>query len=881
MTIRRLALLLVLLAAPRLSLAQGRGAAAFGDAVLGLGTTARVLVIGAHPDDEDTNLITWLTRGQHVETAYLSLTRGDGGQNLIGDELGPALGVIRTEELLAARRLDGGHQYFTRAYDFGFSKTAEETFRHWPRDSILKDVVTVVRAFRPHVIVAMFSGTPRDGHGHHQVSGILAREAFDAAADTIRFPRAATSGLGAWTPAKFYRGAYTIDRDKASLVFNVGAYDPLLGRSYAELAAESRSQHLSQGFGIVQAKGARLDYLKLEASHVPANMDGRETSMFAGIDTSWGRFRGAASASVTALIDSLVDARREARARLDLIAPTPMVAPLARVLRLAMAARARIGCPDLPVPRCDGGVGGPGDLAVSLETTIERAKAALIDAAGIGVEAFAEREQVAIGDSVKVAIAVYNQGTQPSVQWEGTEVAMGAGNWPRGFTDAVQHAAPREIRPDSAARDTLWLHADSVPTQPWWLRLPLAGDVFQLPTVRVAGYDVVPQLVLGDDRVHGSAAHVQLSVAGATFAATVAPIVYRYANPARGEQRRPVATVPAISVVLDGDVAYARAGTPIDRAVRVHLRSGATRAREATVSLRLPRGLTAEPRTQRTTLPAFGNGEVTFRVRGTVSAGRERWLAVATSAGESYASGYVPIEYEHIEPRRLYRVAELAVEGVDVQIPASLRVGYIRGVSDNVEPMLEQLGIPVTVIDPATLSQRDLSRFTTIVVGPRAFGANEALMANNDRLLAFARNGGTLVEQYGQYEMTRPGVLPYPITLARPADRVTEEDAAVRILDPASPLLNVPNRIRPGDFADWVQERSSYMPHTWAPEYRTLLSMNDAGEPPKNSGILVAPVGKGTFVYATLAFFRQLPAGNPGAARLFVNLMAAGGRVVP
>ena len=878
MTIRRLALLLVLLTAPRLSLAQGRGAAAFGDAVLGLGTTARVLVIGAHPDDEDTNLITWLTRGQHVETAYLSLTRGDGGQNLIGDELGPALGVIRTEELLAARRLDGGHQYFTRAYDFGFSKSAEETFRHWPRDSILKDVVTVVRAFRPHVIVAMFSGTPRDGHGHHQVSGILAREAFDAAADTVRFPRATTSGLGAWTPAKFYRGAYTIDRDRASLVFNVGAYDPLLGRSYAELAAESRSQHLSQGFGIVQAKGARLDYLKLEASHVPATLDGRETSMFAGMDTSWGRFRGAALGRVaSAELDSLLAAHDSVMRHFDLVRPAGMIRPLSHYVRLARQLRSRIGCADVPVPRCDGPIGGIGDLARSLDLTVARGTHALLEAAGVAVEAFADREEVAVGDSVRVVIAIYNQGPAPigylRARASLTEV-------PPPPESRVVEQAP-VILPDSAWRDTLWVRADSVPTSPWWLRLPRDGDVFQLPVSRVQGFAITRELVVGEDRVSGSRAAVSLSIGEATFAVTVAPIVYRYANPARGEQRRPVATVPAISVVLDGDVAYARAGTPIDRTVRVHLRSGVASARDATVSLRLPRGLTAEPRTQRTTLPAFGNGEVTFRVRGTVAVGRERWLAVATSGGDSYASGYVPIVYEHIEPRRLYRVAELAVEGVDVQIPASLRVGYIRGVSDNVEPMLEQLGIPVTVIDPATLSHRDLSRFTTIVVGPRAFGASEALLANNDRLLAFARNGGTLVEQYGQYEMTRPGVLPYPITLARPADRVTEEDAAVRILDPASPLLNVPNRIRQEDFADWVQERSSYMPHSWAPEYHALLSMNDAGESPKNSGILVAQVGKGTFVYATLAFFRQLPAGNPGAARLFVNLMAAGERVVP
>ena len=250
--------------------------------------TARVLMIGAHPDDEDTQLITWLARGQHVETAYLSLTRGDGGQNLIGNELGPLLGMIRTEELLAARRIDGGRQFFTRAYDFGFSKTADETYTHWPKDSILDDVVTVVRAFRPQIIVAVFSGTPRDGHGHHQVSGILAREVFDAAADTVRFPRSATRGLGPWSPAKFYR-AQRFNPAEATLSFNVGELSPFRGMTYAEIASESRSQHLSQGFGALQRRGTWLDYVKLEASHVSPPI-APEKSMFETLGMGWGRF---------------------------------------------------------------------------------------------------------------------------------------------------------------------------------------------------------------------------------------------------------------------------------------------------------------------------------------------------------------------------------------------------------------------------------------------------------------------------------------------------------------------------------------------------------------------------------------------------------------
>ncbi|HEX6630712.1 MAG TPA: PIG-L family deacetylase, partial [Gemmatimonadaceae bacterium] len=277
-------------AAPRSLDAQERGAAALAQAVDGIGQTMRVLMIGAHPDDEDTQLITWLARGQRVETAYLSLTRGDGGQNLIGNELGEALGAIRTEELLAARRVDGGEQFFTRAYDFGFSKTAEETYRHWPKDSVLGDVVRVVRLFRPHVIVAVFSGTPRDGHGHHQVSGQLAREAYDIAGDTTRFPRAAY-GVP-WTPLKFYRSSRS-NAQGSTLGMDVGRYDPVLGRSFSEIAAESRSQHKSQGFGQLERKGPAMSYVRREASRVDAPAEAsEERSIFAGIDTTWARFAG-------------------------------------------------------------------------------------------------------------------------------------------------------------------------------------------------------------------------------------------------------------------------------------------------------------------------------------------------------------------------------------------------------------------------------------------------------------------------------------------------------------------------------------------------------------------------------------------------------------
>jgi hypothetical protein len=320
------------------------------------------------------------------------------------------------------------------------------------------------------------------------------------------------------------------------------------------------------------------------------------------------------------------------------------------------------------------------------------------------------------------------------------------------------------------------------------------------------------------------------------------------------------------------------AGTTLDRVIRVLARSGVGGARDVTLRLELPPGLTTDSSARHVTLAALGTRRVEFRLRGSLRPGAATLRASVESNGETTTIGYVPVEYDHIRPQKIYRPAEMRLEAVDVRVPAGLMVAYIPGVGDNVAATLVQLGIPVTVIDSTALATTDFSRFRAVVVGPRAYESNPDVRANNGRLLDYARVGGTLVVQYGQYEMTDPGMMPFPITLNRPHDRVTDENAPVRVLDAQSPLLNAPNRITDADFASWVQERSLYMPRTFDPHYHPILSMNDPSEPPNDAAILVTPLGKGTYIYTTLAFFRQLPAGNPGAARLFVNLLAAGHR---
>ena len=859
---------------------RSQGIPALDEAISGLSVPMRVLVIAAHPDDEDTQLITWLARGRHVETAYLSLTRGDGGQNLLGNELGDALGAIRTEELLAARRIDGGRQYFTRAYDFGFSKTSDETFRHWPRDSILRDVVTVVRSFKPHVIVAMFSGTPRDGHGHHQASGILAREAYDAAGDTVRFPRSATSGLGGWTPLKFYRGAWSATPTDPVLRINVGEFNPMLGRSYAEIAAESRSQHKSQAFGSIQPKGARFTQVRREATRVnESQAPGTEKSLFDGIDTTWARFRTSTSSpDVARVIDSIQAKVKQAQGAAYLRDPASDVQPL---IELA-GTLAQLGViPDSAIAGMNRGPTPAARLRVSddllrtASVAYRRTVNAIALASGVAVEATIPREQIATADSAPLTVTVYNRG-RLAVQADPSYIVACQrgrslpGGGMRSDSPVIWNDSTATILPDSSRT---WRGVECAGSEPpvdgpYWLSPPRQGDMFTKASL----------LASENDATRGAVVRVRLRVGAAPGHPVEldVPVVYRYADPVRGDVSRPLAFVPELSVSLDRAVEYAPARTPLVRQLRVEVRSAATASRDVRVSLRLPNGLRVDSAARSVTLPGYGAvRSATFTVRGELAPGRHTISAIAESNGQRYTAGYTAIEYDHIRPQRLYRDAAVAIEAVDLKVPADAVIAYIQGVGDNSAPMLQQLGLRVTTLNPADIPKTDLSRFNAIVVGSRAYESNDALVANNAALLDYVKEGGTMVVQYGQYEMTRPGMMPYPITLARPADRVTDEASPIRTLDPKARVLTYPNTITESDFAGWIQDRTLYMPRTHAGEYAAVLSTNDPGEPPNDGPILVAKYGAGTYVYTTLAFFRQLPNGVPGAARLFVNLLAA------
>ncbi len=876
--VRTLLACLLLLAAPRAAFGQERGAAALEQQVRGLPVNARVLIIGAHPDDEDTQLIAWLARQHRVHTAYLSLTRGDGGQNIIGTELGEPLGAIRTAELLAARAIDGGQQFFSRAYDFGFSKHAAETFQQWDREALTTDVVRVIRAYRPHVIVGVWSGTRADGHGHHEAAGLLARDGYDASGDTLRFPVRLHGH--AWTASKFYRGAWA--RSLApTLTMNVGQYDPVLGRSPAELAAVSRSAHRSQGQGGLERRGVVMSRLTREHSRVNADTPAeQERSLFDGIDTSLARVASVVPQN-RAVLERSVARLDWVRRQLDLRRPETVVDSLAHAVSSLEFARGM-------AKRCGWGavrreLSGPAtmvectaeelDLDATLDRMIARSKQALMTAAGIAVEVTAERELLAFGDSMMARVTVHNRGKQ-SIRWDDLALT----NAPRRPFEALT------LPPDSSAtvaRQMMGL----VDHRPWWIGgrdgKPLFPDT-RSPVNGVAQVSygataqLAPSVSLAEDQRRLSDATIWLQLGEVAVSLPVGEVSYRFADPVLGEQWRPAGGVPPVTLTLDRGLQWRRANTPIDQRIRLSVKSHTSSDKALTFKYLLPAGARVDGVPDSITLKAGESRELFINLKGALPAGRHAFGVGATSDAALFAEGYREVNYPHIPPLRLYRSSASYVHAVEIQVPRALSVAYVATQPDGTAQALREIGIPTTYLTPEELPLVDLARFTAVVIGPREYERAPELAALNPRLFEWVRGGGTMVVQYGQFEMAQPGMMPFPIGHTRPAARVTLEGAPVKVLEPGSRLLTWPNRIAAQDWAEWVQERALYMPSTIDSRYRTPIALNDPDEPENRGAILDATLGKGRYIYTSLALFRQIPAGVEGGLRLFVNLLSAG-----
>lgn len=887
-----------------------------------VGHARRVLMIAAHPDDEDTELLTVLVRGEGATAAYLSLNRGEGGQNLIGDELGPALGLLRTEELLSARRLDGAQQFFTRAYDFGFSKTLADTWAHWPQDSVLKDVVRIIRRFRPQIIVSIFSGTPRDGHGQHQAAGWAAREAFRVAADPDRFPELeAEEGLVPWQARKLYRSA-RFDSAATTLTLEGGALDPAVGKSFHQIAMAGRSLHRSQDMGQLQTIGPSLVRLQLWEDLTGSGAGG----LWSGVDTTLqgvplvaslkgdpGKRARAALERYTARIDS-------ARAALAPGARDQLRGLFSRAMEdLIQARRAVNDGQNVNVMRrlrADPVLDGD-----PFEGEISRLGQARVTALGLVADAVSEDARVIPGQRVRVVASLWNAGDSA------VAAALCVGSARLAWATLIDSTSPSVIERTprrgaclSADRSTGGLTPRTTPLEalpagqlvtgrltatvpeemdyatPYFLRLPRNGDLYQWdPDDRTAwgrpfeqpGWTVEAQAGEGE----GSGR-------------TTREMAFRGNDQGSGEFRRPIVVVPRLDVRLEpGSELWALGGTAL-HSVTVTVTHGARDTTAATIELVLPPGWSAPPAqrhrfTKEDERRAF---QFSLRVPAGMRAGSFELSAVVTdSRGRHFDVGLREMDQPHVRSRTWAVRSAATIHLADLVLPKLRRVAYLRGAADHVPEALLGIGLPVEVITGADLGRVKLAGFDAIVIGPRAWETDPDLPGANERLLAFARQGGLVLVQYQQYRYFLGGFAPFPLTVGsrapgttgtatvtapRPGsvapapallgghDRVTDETATVTAIEPAHQVLRRPNRLGSADWEGWVQERGLYFARSWDRPWQPILEMHDPGELPLQGGLLIAPLGRGTYVYTGLSFFRELPAGVPGAYRLFANLLA-------
>lgn len=793
-------------------------------------STATVLYVAAHPDDENTAFLTWLENERHARAAYLSMTRGDGGQNLIGDEKGDLLGVIRTQELLAARRVDNAEQFFSRAIDFGYSKTPDETLALWGRDAVLADMVRVIRTLRPDVIVTRFPTTGEGGHGHHTASAVLALEAFAAAADPKRFPDQLAT-LDTWQPRRILWNYFTWtapptpeeQKAKSLLGVDIGAFSPLLGRAANEVAAESRSMHKSQGFGSAERRGTQMNWFQTLLGPAPA------ADLFDGIITDWSRFPGGAA----------IDARlARIRSAFDLTRPAaslPELAALhAELVRLGTtpAGRASLGLIDA--------------RRVELEDILR-------SCAGLWLEAIATKPSYVPGDSLLIRAMAVNR-SDATVRLQSVSLLAPE---TRTVADA---ALPVNVTKPVDLRTVVPADMSHERTQPYWLRATPGTGLFDVSDPALIGRAENPPVFT---------ARFEVSIAGAVIRYDV-PVLHRWVDRVRGEIYQPAVIVPAVAVAPEDGVYLFADATARPVSIRVTARD----RRSGIVRLRLPAGWSARPAEAAAELPGRSTPvTVTFQVIPPAGAGSGTLEAEFVSGSETFDEAQSVIDYPHIPVQTLFRPATARLVRLELA-KRGATVGYVMGPGDEVPAALRQAGYQVALLSDADLDGADLSGYDAIVTGVRAYNARDGLKARNNRLHDYVRAGGTLVVQYNTSDNTLlSGFAPLPLALGR--DRVTVEEAPLRLLLPDDPLLTEPNRITPADFDGWVQERGLYFAATWDSTWRAPLACQDPGEPERNGGLLAARFGRGVVIYTGYAFFRQLPAGVPGAYRLFVNLVSA------
>lgn len=798
----------------------------------------RVLYVAAHPDDENTRLLAWLAREKKVETAYLSLTRGDGGQNLIGKEVREGLGLIRTQELLAARRTDGAKQFFTRANDFGFSKNPEETYTHWDRDSLLADVVWVIRLFKPDVIITRFNPEPSPTHGHHTASAQLAVDAFAAAADPQRFPEQLAwvqpwqAHSLYWNTSWWFYGRQ--DFDKSGLLpIDVGSYNPALGSGYGEIASASRSMHKSQGFGSARQRGEEIEYLKPLAGKTSTS------DLFSGINLTWSRVSGGA-----ALVKPLQKMQRD----FDLRRPEASVAALVAWRRQLLA------LPD-------------NDFKVQ---KLADCNALLVQLLGLWHEFTADRFSIVPGDSLGLQL---RQIVRHVGEVQHLETAWEQLTWQPAALLPYSYAPLEKLAglgalPFNQSRDQNLAvkTAKNLPLgNPFWLNGALDAGFFDLNDQRWVGHTENPAPYQARVRYAFKAGKQLQEVE------VVLPVYFRWTDPAEGERYRPLEVVPALQPTFASANYLSRGGQV---AVEVVVRADQDRA-QARVQLTLPDGWYAEPEQQNiTALKAGREYRLSFQVLPGKQATSGNMGVLVVSGDEVFDRSLERINYPHIPMQMQLKPAVAGLLLLDQPIGQG-KVAFIPGAGDDIPDALRTLGYVVDVLPVADITPDKLKNYRTVVCGVRLANTEAGLGTKMPYLLGFVEAGGTLIWQYNTSQSLLHKLFgAAPLTLGR--ERVTVEQAPVTLLQPNHPLMLQPNKLSTADFEGWVQERGLYFAASWDAVWTPLFRMNDPGEKPLDGSLLVANHGKGSIVYTGLSFFRQLPAGVPGAYRLFMNMVETG-----
>ena len=877
---------------PYQPLPQDTGVLGLKQELLRLQTTARLMQVVAHPDDEDGGMLTLESRGHGVATLLLTLTHGEGGQNKLGSNLFDELGVLRTLELTASDRYYGVEQRFSHVADFGYSKNPEETFEKWHgHDVALGDIVRVIRTFRPDVLTTRFSGTERDGHGHHQASAILTKEAFRAAADSKRFPEQIAAGLPPWQPKKLYIGnvcgfgAMTCPAENYTVKLNTGVVNPVLGVSYVQFAMEGLRHQLSQGAGGWSVEpGDRFTYYKLVDSVLPltTDKDGHEKDFFDGLDTSLPGLAsrlGDEEKKVPQLRAGLVEIAGQLKQAAQLgTDPNDTVRPL-------LAALDSLG--HFVGQNNDLSASARQDLVARLQEKEEHIQAALNLALNASMEATAiipsdipnQQNSLAISPGQKFDVhAKFHNGSKhplsikdiildgitPAAVKEPDRVLQPGSDYETNFQVQLPSNFPvtrPAVHRNDPERDSVY-----VVDEPQYATLPFPPPPFRV----IAHYDV-PDLASPTHRDSGVQTY-------ATFPEISAPVVVPFTDEKGQTQDRPLNVTPAYSVMLEPGEQVIRVNNGTATTVKVGVSCNLTGAQSGQLHLEVPAGWHVEPNELQVRLSKRGDKQdFEFKiVPSSLKEGETQIRATLTAGGSTYSEGYSLVTREDLESTYYYQPAIQRVSVVDVKIPNDVKIGYIMGAGDDIPTVLKQIGLDVTVIPAEKVASEDLSRYRTIVLGIRAYDTQKDVVANNKRLLDYVAGGGTLIVQYdtGVSDFNSGHLTPYPAQLSRA--RVSVEEAPVEILAPDDPVFHYPNQITPRDFDGWVQERGLYFMNQWDSNFKALLACHDPGEQPQKGGLLKAQYGKGVYIYNAYAFFRQLPAGVPGAIRLYVNLLAAG-----